>query len=126
MPNQQNTVDSPPPAVAERVPVVAVTGYLGAGKTSLLNHLLRAPGARFGVVVHDFGALNVDAALVTGQVDEAAGISGGGLGCRPSAGGLDDAVEELPRPGLRRDAVVVEAGGAAEDRTDATPADDDK
>jgi len=98
----------------ERVPVIAVTGFLGAGKTSLLNHLLRAPGARIGVVVNDFGALNVDAALVTGQVDEAAGISGGCLCCLPDAGGLDAALEKLAHPRLRLDAIVVEASGAAD------------
>ena len=54
-----------------RVPVIALTGHLGAGKTSLLNHLLRAPGARLGVIVNDFGELNVDAALVSGQVIDA-------------------------------------------------------
>ncbi len=54
-----------------RVPVIALTGHLGAGKTSLLNHLLRAPGARLGVIVDDFGELNVDAALVSGQVIDA-------------------------------------------------------
>lgn len=32
------------------IPVIALTGYLGAAKTSLLNHVLRAPGARIGVV----------------------------------------------------------------------------
>lgn len=98
----------------DRVPVVAVTGYLGAGKTSLLNHLLRRPGARLGVVVNDFGELNVDAALVTGQVDEAAAISGGCLCCLPDAGGLDDALERLAQPRLRLDAIIVEASGAAE------------
>ena len=54
-----------------RVPVIALTGHLGAVKTSLLNHLLRAPGARLGVIVNDFGELNVDAALVSGQVIDA-------------------------------------------------------
>ncbi|MFD1102414.1 GTP-binding protein, partial [Schaalia naturae] len=81
-----------------RVPVVAVTGFLGAGKTSLLNHLLRRPGARLGVVVNDFGAINVDAALVGGQVEQAAAITGGCLCCLPDAGGLDDALARLARP----------------------------
>jgi len=97
-----------------RVPVVAVTGYLGAGKTTLLNRLLRAPGARLGVVVNDFGSINVDAALVVGQVDEAVSISGGCLCCLSDAGGLDDALEKLSDPRLRLDAIVVEASGAAD------------
>lgn len=97
-----------------RVPVIAVTGHLGAGKTSLLNHLLRTPGARLGVVVNDFGVLNVDAALVTGQVDEAAAISGGCVCCLDDAGGLDDALERLSHPRLRLDAILVEASGVAD------------
>ena len=101
-------------SAAGRVPVIALTGHLGAGKTSLLNHLLRTPGARLGVVVNDFGTLNVDAALVTGQIDEAAAISGGCLCCLPDAGGLDDALEKLSQPRLRLDAILVEASGAAD------------
>ncbi|WP_307837230.1 GTP-binding protein [Aeromicrobium sp. YIM 150415] len=97
-----------------QVPVIGLTGYLGAGKTTLLNHLLARPGARIGVVINDFGAINVDAALVSGQVDEAASIAGGCLCCLTDAGGLDDALERLTRPRLRLDAVIIEASGAAE------------
>ncbi|MDQ1128050.1 GTP-binding protein [Microbacterium sp. SORGH_AS_0888] len=97
-----------------KVPVIALTGSLGAGKTSLLNHLLRVPGARLGVVVNDFGEVNVDAALVTGQVDEAAAISGGCVCCLPDAGGLDGALEKLAQPRLRLDAIIVETSGIAD------------
>ncbi|WP_045876945.1 GTP-binding protein [Pseudofrankia sp. DC12] len=97
-----------------RVPVIALTGYLGAGKTTVLNHLLRAPGARIGVVVNDFGAINVDAALITGQVDEPAAITGGCVCCVPDTDGLDDALEKLTQPRLRLDAVLVEASGVAD------------
>ncbi|MBF4563196.1 GTP-binding protein [Microbacterium sp. VKM Ac-2870] len=112
--SQRQDESSPPHAAASRVPVIAVTGHLGAGKTSLVNHLLRAPGARIGVVVNDFGALNVDAGLVTGQVDEASAISGGCVCCLPDAGGLDDALARLADPRLRLDAIIVEASGFAE------------
>jgi G3E family GTPase len=111
------TVGSGDPRVrnaVSKVPVVALTGHLGAGKTSLLNHLLRRPGARLGVVVNDFGTLNVDAALVTGQVDEAEAISGGCVCCLDDAGGLDDALRRLARPRLRLDAILVESSGVAE------------
>ncbi|MFI6424317.1 CobW family GTP-binding protein [Promicromonospora sp. NPDC050880] len=97
-----------------RVPVVTLTGHLGAGKTTLLNHLLQQPGARVGVVVNDFGTVNVDAGLVTGQVDEPASIAGGCLCCLPDAGGLDDALEKLTHPRLGLDVVLVEASGIAD------------
>lgn len=96
------------------IPVIALTGYLGAGKTSLLNHVLRAPGARIGVVINDFGELNVDAALVTGQVDEPASITGGCICCLPDDGGLDEALAKLADPRLELDAIIVEASGLAD------------
>lgn len=96
------------------VPVIALTGYLGAGKTTLLNHVLRQPGARVGVVVNDFGEINVDAGLVTGQVDEPAALSGGCLCCISDTEELDLALERLAHPRLRLDAILVEASGLAD------------
>jgi G3E family GTPase len=98
----------------ERIPVVALTGHLGAGKTTVLNHVLRQPGARVGVVVNDFGDVNVDAALVTGQVDEPASIAGGCLCCLVDDDTLDKALEKLTQPRLGVDVVIVEASGVAE------------
>ncbi|MGE2729506.1 CobW family GTP-binding protein [Mycolicibacterium vaccae] len=98
----------------QAIPVIALTGHLGAGKTTLLNHVLRSPGARIGVVINDFGELNVDAALVTGQVDEPASIAGGCICCLPDEGGLDVALERLADPKLRLDAIIVEASGLAD------------
>ncbi|WP_327017544.1 CobW family GTP-binding protein [Cryobacterium sp. MP_3.1] len=94
--------------------MIALTGHLGAGKTTVLNALLRAPHARLGVVINDFGTINVDAGLVIGQIDEAEAISGGCLCCLPDAGGLDAALEKLTQPRLRLDAVIVEASGIAD------------
>lgn len=101
-------------AVSARVPVTALTGHLGAGKTTLLNHLLQRPGARIGVIVNDFGDINIDAGLVTGQVDEPASIAGGCLCCLEDVSGLDAALEKLSHPRLALDAIVVEASGLAE------------
>ena len=96
------------------IPVICLTGYLGAGKTSLLNHVLRTPGARIGVIVNDFGELNVDAMLVSGQIDEPASIAGGCICCLPDDGGIDDALLKLTDPRLNLDAVIVETSGLAD------------
>ncbi|WAC93846.1 CobW family GTP-binding protein [Mycobacterium sp. Aquia_213] len=96
------------------IPVICLTGHLGAGKTSLLNHVLRSPGARIGVIINDFGELNVDAMLVTGQVDEPASIAGGCICCLPDDGGIDEALTKLADPRLNLDAIIVEASGLAE------------
>ncbi|BBY37250.1 cobalamin biosynthesis protein [Mycobacterium mantenii] len=96
------------------IPVIALTGHLGAGKTTLLNHLLRHPGTRIGVVVNDFGDINIDAGLVAGQVDEPASIAGGCICCLPDGGELDDALIKLADPARRLDAIVVEASGLAD------------
>lgn len=96
------------------VPVIALTGYLGAGKTTLLNHLLRQPGARIGVILNDFGDINIDAGLVTGQVDDPASIAGGCICCLDDDTALDDALAKLTHPRLALDAVIVEASGVAE------------
>lgn len=96
------------------IPVIALTGHLGAGKTTLLNHLLRHPGTRIGVIVNDFGDINIDAGLVAGQVDEPTSISGGCICCLPDDGGLDEALIKLADPDRRLDAIVVEASGLAD------------
>ncbi|UVI35679.1 CobW family GTP-binding protein [Brevibacterium spongiae] len=99
------------------IPVILLTGYLGAGKTSLLNHLLRHPDARIGVIVNDFGDLNIDAGLVVGQVDEPLSIAGGCVCCLTDDSELEDALVAMTDPGLRLDAIIVEASGFAEPLT---------
>ena len=54
----------------DRIPVTVFSGYLGAGKTTLVNHLLANPGDReIVVVVHDMGEINIDAQLLASDVD---------------------------------------------------------
>lgn len=98
----------------DQVPVIALTGHLGAGKTTLLNRLLLRPGARVGVVVNDFGDVNVDAGLISGQVDQVGSIAGGCICCLDDSDDLDDALDRLTHPRLGLDAVVIEASGIAE------------
>ncbi|WP_199239197.1 GTP-binding protein [Streptomyces sp. ICBB 8177] len=94
-----------------------LAGFLGAGKTTLLNHLLRnSGGTRIGVVVNDFGAVNIDALSVAGQVDSMVTLGNGCMCCAVDAGDLDDMLRKLTRPGAGIDVVVIEASGLAEPR----------
>lgn len=51
------------------VPVTLVTGFLGAGKTTLVNHLLAHAGRRIAVIENEFGDVGVDGALVNAPRD---------------------------------------------------------
>jgi len=55
----------------DRIPVTVLSGYLGAGKTTMVNHLLANPGdRRIAVILNDMGEVNVDAELVARENDE--------------------------------------------------------
>ena len=95
------------------VPVTVVGGFLGAGKTSLVNHVLRAATRRYAVLVNDFGALNVDAGLIAGQDGEMVSLANGCVCCGtgPDLGGA------LARVAARRPApehILVEASGVSD------------
>ncbi|WP_374118488.1 CobW family GTP-binding protein, partial [Streptomyces sp. 8L] len=100
------------------VPVLLLTGFLGAGKTTVLNHLLReSRGTRIGVVVNDFGAIEIDAMTVAGQVGSSmVSLGDGCLCCAVDASELDAYLDRLTAPGLGIDVVVIEASGLAEPR----------
>ncbi len=71
-------------ARALATPLTILTGFLGAGKTTLLNRILRGGhGLRIGVLVNDFGAINIDADLVVGSEDGMVSLSNGCVCCRP-------------------------------------------
>ena len=97
-----------------RVPLVVVSGYLGAGKTTLINRLLTEEhGLRLLVLVNDFGAINIDAGLIADAGGDTIALSNGCVCCTMGADlfmALGDALDRHPRP----DALVVEASGIAD------------
>ncbi|MFC5850076.1 CobW family GTP-binding protein [Deinococcus petrolearius] len=105
-----------PPATPrrdERLPIVVVGGFLGAGKTTLVNHLIRSLPHRLGVIVNEFGAVGVDGALTRRLQDDVTELTAGCLCCT----GRDDLVRALVEIGLRPqrpDAVIVELSGVAD------------
>ncbi|MFF7502821.1 CobW family GTP-binding protein [Streptomyces lavendulae] len=105
-----------PAPPARTVPVVVLSGFLGSGKTTVLNHLLaHRAGTRVGVVVNDFGSIEIDAMSVAGQVgDSMVSLGGGCLCCAVDGSELDAYLEKLAAPVHRIDVIVIEASGLAE------------
>jgi G3E family GTPase len=65
-----------------RLPVVAVTGFLGAGKTTLIRALLASPeGAQSAVVVNEYGEIGIDDALLRSSSDQVVLLGNGCLCC---------------------------------------------
>ena len=97
-----------------RIPVTLIGGYLGAGKTSLLNHLLtHAGGERIAVLVNDFGALGLDAALVARRDADTVTLTNGCV-CCTIADDFGAALDAQVRAGEPPERIVVETSGVAE------------
>ena len=86
--------------MGDHIPVTIISGFLGAGKTTLLNYLLNAKhGLRVAVLVNDFGAINIDAALVTGVSGESTiDLSNGCICCSIRDDLLESVVQLIQRP----------------------------
>ncbi|MCE0496650.1 MAG: GTP-binding protein [Methylacidiphilales bacterium] len=76
------------------LPLILLTGFLGSGKTSTLQHWLAhtaTPLKRTVVIINDFGAMNVDAALLARRQIELRSITGGCVCCQS----FEDLVEQV-------------------------------
>lgn len=96
-----------------KIPVTIIGGYLGVGKTTLLNNLIRAESRRrLAVLVNDFGSINIDADLIA---DRAGGVVSLANGCICCSIGDDlgfallDVADLDPAP----EHIVIEASGIA-------------
>ena len=82
---------------AEPIPLTVLTGFLGAGKTSLLNRLITDPAlADTAVIINEFGAIGLDHLLVKPIKDGVVLLQSGCL-CCTLRGDLVDALEQLLR-----------------------------
>jgi len=96
-----------------RVPVTLLGGYLGAGKTTVINELLARTDRPLAVLVNDVGAVNVDAALIRRRHGDTIELTDGCVCCSLSRG-LADAFDELRRRETPPDHVVLEMSGIAD------------
>jgi len=104
--------------VSQRVPVTVVTGFLGAGKTTLIRRLVEeARDTRFGLVINEFGDLGFDGAMVKDCLDpdcadDVVELTNGCL-CCTVADDFVPALEKLldrPEP---PDRIIIETSGLA-------------
>ena len=94
-------------------PVTLIGGYLGAGKTTLVNHLLRnADGVRLAVLVNEFGDLPIDADLIDAQDDTLISIAGGCI-CCSFGDDLAQAIRDLGELEPTPEHVIIETSGVA-------------
>jgi len=96
-----------------RVPLTFVGGYLGAGKTSSINEVLRHADRPIAVIVNDVGSINVDAALVRRRHGDTIELTDGCV-CCSSIDGLGAAFDQIRARPTPPDHVIIELSGVAE------------
>lgn len=101
---------SPLPA---KIPVTVVGGFLGAGKTTFLNHILKIGGARYAVLVNDFGAVNIDASLIIGNDGVTMTLSNGCV-CCSIGGGFIETLSKVLDNEVSFDHIIIEASGVGD------------
>ena len=98
----------------DRVPVTVIGGYLGAGKTTLINRLLAGDhGLRLAVLVNDFGAINIDADLIADHDGQTLALTNGCV-CCSIADDLGSAFATISALTPHADHIVLEASGVAD------------
>ena len=96
------------------LPLTILGGYLGAGKTTLINRLLSGThGKRLTVLVNDFGAVNIDAGLIVEHNGNTVSLANGCACCQLQDNALKQ-LQELAAMPDPPDHILVEASGAGE------------
>lgn len=98
---------------AQNIPVTIIGGYLGSGKTTLINNLLRhADGKKLAILVNEFGELPIDADLIEAEEGDVISLSGGCV-CCSYGNDLTSAVMDVAQMQPTPDHIVLEASGVA-------------
>lgn len=98
----------------ERVPVTVVTGFLGSGKTTLINRILSEQhGRNIAVIVNEFGEISIDGQLIVKDDQEELVEFNNGCLCCTVRGDLIDTLEKLQQRS-EIDAILIETTGLAD------------
>jgi len=102
---------------SKKIPITAIQGFLGSGKTTLLNHILQHNHRlNIGVVVNDFGDINIDAKLVKSSSEKKLELSSGCICCSLQTLDLQEAIDQFTYSDSKIDYILIEASGLAEPR----------
>jgi G3E family GTPase len=102
------------PLLENRLPVTVITGYLGSGKTTLVNHILTANhGKRIAVIENEFGEVGIDDALVIDAEEEIFEMNNGCI-CCTVRGDLIRILGNLMKRKDKFDYILVETTGLAD------------
>ena len=108
-------------SVDERIPITLLTGFLGAGKTTLVNQLLSAPDTgKIAVIVNEFGEIGIDGDLIARADEDMLELTNGCI-CCAAQGDLMDGLNRLflrriglAEPRVDFDKIVIETTGIAD------------
>ncbi len=100
-----------------KIPITVLQGFLGSGKTTMLNYILtHNEGMNIGVVVNDFGDINIDSKLIKSQSDKQLELTSGCICCSLKTLDLQEAIDQFVFKGSNIDYIIIEASGLAEPR----------
>ena len=94
------------------IPLTLISGYLGTGKTTLINQLLRTTKKKIALLVNDFGDVNIDESLIESRTDSLLSIAGGCV-CCSYGNELIETLESMNSSEILPHHIVLEASGIA-------------
>lgn len=104
------------------VPVTIITGFLGAGKTTFINHLItKKPGYKIAILENEFGEVSIDQELLQGGKENIFEVNGGCICCTVNDKLIAYLLELLQRGQQEFDHLIVESSGVAEPLSIAEP-----
>jgi G3E family GTPase len=95
------------------IPVTVIGGFLGAGKTTFVNHLLTTGTSRAAVLVNDFGEVNVDVSLIASHDGATMTLTNGCICCSIGTSFIDTMCRVLDAP-VPYERIVIEASGVGD------------